>query len=320
MNESVLRASKLCVVGNINRDIKTAPLSPGEYLFSDGETTVSSIVETIGGGGANSAFAAAALGANVAFLGKVGSDALGESLEQALARNNITSHLARDESHPTGTSINLTFENGQRHFVSCLPNNLSLTLDDLNLEIVPKYDHLLRSDIWFSEAMLFGGNERLFQVAQQAGLSVSIDLNWDPCWNHGSGKDISARKQAVRALLPHVNLAHGNVRELNEFADSTKIETSLRRLEEWGAEAVVVHLGAEGAGYYQRGKLWVEPPVPAAAQVNTTGTGDVLSVCMMLLHRDKTIPIQEKLRWANTIVSEFIEGRRQLIPPIYAAT
>lgn len=316
MNESLFRASNLCVVGNINRDIKTAPLRPGNHLFRDGETTVSSIVETIGGGGANSAFAAAALGAKVAFLGKVGADALGNALEQALIRHGIAAHLTRDEARPTGTSINLTFENGERHFVSCLPNNLSLAFDDLALDVVSQHNHLLRSDVWFSEAMLFGGNERLFQIARQTGLAVSLDLNWDPCWGQAPAETVRDRKQAVRALLPLVSLAHGNVQELNEFADSTELESTLRRLEEWGVDAVVVHLGTDGAGYYQRGKLCVEPPVPAMAQVNTTGTGDILSVCMMLLHRHESIPISDKLRWANTIVSEFIDGRRQLIPAI----
>ena len=111
--------------------------------------------------------------------------------------------------------------------------------------------------------MLFGGNERLFQVARQAGLAVSIDLNWDPCWNRGLGETVCDRKQAVRALLPLVSIAHGNVQELNEFADSTDLETTLRRLEEWGVEAVVVHLGAEGAGYYQRGVFdWSLPCRP----------------------------------------------------------
>jgi hypothetical protein len=47
-----------------------------------------------------------------------------------------------------------------------------------------------------------------------------------------------------------------------------------------------------------------------------TGTGDVLSVCLMLLHRRKEIPIDEKLRFANRIVGEFIEGRRTLIPEL----
>jgi sugar/nucleoside kinase (ribokinase family) len=319
MNDSLFRSGSLCVVGNINRDIKTAPLAPGEHLFHDGETSVSSIVETVGGGGANSAFAATALGAKVAFVGKVGVDELGKRLEQTLIRSGIESHLVRNSQSSTGTSINLTFETGQRHFVSSLPNNESLAFEDLALDALASYDNLLRADIWFSEAMLFGGNERLLQAARQAGAAVSIDLNWDPHWGRSHSILVAARKQAVRALLPLVDLAHGNVRELNEFADSNDMETTLRRLEEWGVEAVVVHLGADGAGYYQQGKFWQEPAVPAPRQINMTGTGDVLSVCMMLLHGNDSISIPEKLRLANTVVSEFIAGERELIPPIAAA-
>ena len=44
-------------------------------------------------------------------------------------------------------------------------------------------------------------------------------------------------------------------------------------------------MGHEGAGYYCRGVLTVERPVPVAQCTSTTGSGDVLSVCMMLLHR-----------------------------------
>ncbi len=54
--ENVFKDASLCVVGNINRDIKTAPFPAGEGLLRDGETGVASIQETIGGGGANSRF------------------------------------------------------------------------------------------------------------------------------------------------------------------------------------------------------------------------------------------------------------------------
>ncbi len=89
LDESTFRQSSLCVVGNINRDVKTTPLRPDESLFRDGETSVSGIAETIGGGGANSAFAAATLGASVAFLGKVGADGLGQRLERTLTKHGI---------------------------------------------------------------------------------------------------------------------------------------------------------------------------------------------------------------------------------------
>ncbi|MHB8523767.1 MAG: carbohydrate kinase family protein [Limisphaerales bacterium] len=310
--------ANLCVVGNINRDLKPAPLRPGDYLFQDGETAVASIAETIGGGGANSAFAAAALGARVAFLGKVGADALGDRLERTLARHGIAARLARDSGHPTGTSVALTFDNGQRHFISSLPNNEALAFDDLDLRVLPEFGHLFRADIWFSEKMLFGGNERLFRAARDAGLAVSIDLNWDPQWGRANAGEILERKQAVRAALPWVNLAHGNARELIEFADAADLDAALRRLTDWGVGAVVVHLGERGAGYFLRGELTVEPPAPVTQRVNTTGTGDVLSVCMMLLHQQSDVPIPERLRLANRVVAEFIEGKRQLIPAIDA--
>ena len=97
LNEAIFKTAKLCVVGNINRDFKTAPLRAGAHLFEDGETSVAAIHETIGGGGANSAAAAASLGAEVSFIGQVGVDAAGERLEQAMTRAGVRCH--RDVRH-----------------------------------------------------------------------------------------------------------------------------------------------------------------------------------------------------------------------------
>ncbi|HZK79810.1 MAG TPA: carbohydrate kinase family protein, partial [Humisphaera sp.] len=169
---------------------------------------------------------------------------------------------------------------------------------------------------WFSEQMLFEGNKQLFQHARQTGLAVSIDLNWDPHWGHSDAAKIKVRKQAAQAALPWVNLAHGNVRELKEFTDADDLDTALRRLTNWGVESVIVHMGAKGAGYYNNGSLIVEPPAPVINFVHAAGTGDVLSVCMMLLHNQRQIDIPSRLRLANSIVAEFIMGQRKLIPAL----
>ena len=315
-NDPIFRGSSLCVVGNINRDVKTAPVRAGEHLFEDGETSVSSIIETVGGGGANSAFAAASLGARVAFLGKVGADGLGARLEQTLTQHGISPHLAKDRNRPTGTSLALSFDNGHRHFVSCLPSSESLSLSDLNLGALTGHRHLLRADVWFSKAMLFEGNKALLESARRSNITTSLDLNWDPQWGWASAEALRARKQAVRDVLPFVNLAHGNIRELREFTDAPDLETALKALTGWGVEAVVVHMGAKGAGYWHQGALVMEPPATVASQVNTTGTGDVLSVCMMLLHHCGELSVAERLRRANALVADFIEGKRAFIPAL----
>jgi len=316
LDEGFFSKANISIVGNINRDIKISPLSPGNHLFTDGETSVASVTETVGGGGANSAFAAAALGARVAFLGRVGADWLGDRLEQTLTSHGVSAFLKKVAGCPTGTSVNLTFTSGHRHFISSLPNNAALAFEDLDLSVLKGFDHLLRADIWFSDAMLYGGNERLFRHAREAGMRISMDLNWDPQWHVGSPAEVERRKEAVRSVLPLVDLVHGNIRELNEFAGSNDLPQSLRALEDWGAGAVVVHMGAKGAGYYHKGSLIFEESVPARRHVNTTGTGDVLSVCMMLLDQERRSTVGEKMRLANLIVSQFIAGERSLIPAL----
>jgi sugar/nucleoside kinase (ribokinase family) len=306
----------ICVVGNINRDVKVqgVPDSPG--LFRDGETSVPRIVETVGGGGANSACTTAALGASVRFVGKVGTDALADRLQQAMAGQGVRTHLARDPRCATGTTVALGFATGHRHFLSCLPNNESLAFDDLDLSALDGCAHLLRADVWFSRAMLEGGNQRLLAEARRRGLATSLDINFDPRWSAGPAADIAHRKGLVRDVLGVVDLAHGNVRELCEFTDSPDLETALRRLADWGVKAVVVHLGAQGAGYFTDGKLVIEPPSLADRAGHSTGTGDVLSMCMILLHARDDLSIQQKLRLSNQVVGEFMEGRRTMIPSI----
>ena len=201
ISEAELQTARLCVVGGINRDLKTAPFPPGAHLLQDGETTVQSITETVGGGGANSACIAAGLGAPVAFVGRLGADDLGARLGATLTANGVVCYLHQDTASPTGTTLNLVYESGSRHFLSRHPNNEALSFDDLDLEPGAAADHLLRADVWCSEPMLYGGNDELFRRAGEAGVAVSLDLNWHPRSGADPAAEIDRRKRAVRDLL-----------------------------------------------------------------------------------------------------------------------
>jgi sugar/nucleoside kinase (ribokinase family) len=308
--------SSLCVVGNINRDVKLHGVPPSSGLLRDGETSVSNVTETIGGGGANSACAAAALGARVHFVGKVGADALGEQLRKLLERHGVRTHLARDPNCATGTTAALGFKNGQRHFLSCLPNNQNLRFEDLDLAALDRSRHLLRADVWFSRPMLEQGNRLLFSEARKRKVMTSLDINFDPAWSTGPAREVRHRKHLLKKVLGLVDLAHGNVRELCEFTDCPNLKTALKRLAGWGVGAVVVHLGSKGAGYFRDGRLFIEPADRARRAVHSTGTGDVLSICMILLEARKDLSIQQKLQLSNRVVREFMEGWRTLIPSL----
>jgi sugar/nucleoside kinase (ribokinase family) len=306
----------VCVVGNLNRDVKVHPVPGSSALLEDGESSVAGVSETVGGGGANSACAAAALGARVHFLSKVGADRLGRRLRLALERHGVRTHLARDQNSVTGTTVVLDFDSGHRHFLSCLPNCRTLEFKDLELACLPKCDHLLRADVWFSRPMLEGGNERLLARARKLGLATSLDINFDPEWSGGAGADIRRRKKLLRTVLPLVDMAHGNVRELCEFTDRPNLDSALKQLGKWGVGSVVVHLGRRGAGFYQGGELRVEPASPARRVVHATGTGDVLSVCMILLSANDRLSLSQKLRLSNCVVRDYIEGFRSFLPEL----
>lgn len=316
LDETIFHGQRLAIVGSICRDVKTGPLRPGQYLQEDGETPTTFIIETIGGGGANSALAAAALGAEVSFAGKIGADTLGLRLEQSLVHRGVKTFLCRDPGVVTGSSVVMSYESGCRHFVSCQPNNYSLQMSDIDPALLANAKHLLRADVWFSEPMLEGGNAALLLAARREGVATSLDINWDPQWGTADSAKIAHRKVAVRNILPWVDLVHGNIRELNRFADSDDLDTTLRQITAWGAGAIVIHMGADGAGLYNGGQMTVAPAVPVCHCKNSAGTGDLLSVCMMLLHDCKDIPPRDRLQLANTIVAEYIEGRRTIIPDL----
>jgi sugar/nucleoside kinase (ribokinase family) len=252
----------------------------------------------------------------VRFCGKVGDDPLGRRLERALAERGVKTFLRRDPNVATGSSVVLSYESGSRHFVSCQPNNYTLAMSDVAPSLLANAGHLLRADVWFSAPMLAGGNEKLFRAARALGLATSLDINWDPQWGSADASAIQSRMEAVRGVLSWVDLVHGNLRELNRFAECDDLNATLRRVTAWGAGAVVVHRGAEGAGYYRDGRLTVCPAAAVQQYRNTAGTGDLLSVCMMLLHGRDEFPPEDRLRLANTIVAEFIEGKRGVIPEL----
>ena len=155
LDETAFVGRRVCVVGNINRDLRTAPVPAGDNLFQDGETSTAFIRETLGGGAANSALAAAGLGADVRLVGKIGEDRTGYHLEAVLAAHNVRPFLTRDDDHPTGTSINLVFDNGHRHFVSSLPSSATLTYEDVDPAALQGCKHLLRAEPSLAQESLY---------------------------------------------------------------------------------------------------------------------------------------------------------------------
>ena len=157
----------------------------------------------------------------------------------------IAAHLARKET-ATGRSINLNWDNGCRHFISSVPNNRSLTGEDIDVEamIAAGCRQLLRADVWFSESLLAEGNYALLGRARAAGIETYLDINWDPEWSvPGNGRRVRERRDQLTRILPYIDFAHGNERELAYFTGRNDLREACRFLLDHGCSNVVIHRG-----------------------------------------------------------------------------
>jgi sugar/nucleoside kinase (ribokinase family) len=306
MNEHIQVCDEpVAIVGNINLDVRTTAIHSGSGVLADGETSIEEIYETLGGGGANTAVAAAALGGRVYLVGCLGNDNLGGRLIAALRQFGVTPMVAQ-KAVPTGRSLALTWDNHHRHFISSLPNAAELRLQDVPVAELARLGcrHLYRADIWFSPAMLFGGNLELLRQARAAGMTTSLDINWDPLWSSPAGlAAVSHRIAAVAKLLPHVTFVHGNERELSFFTGRPELNDSIAALLDAGAETVIVHRGPNGSAAASR-DAWIEAPACQVARVvSETGTGDVFTAAFLLLGKTD---LPERLRQCNRIAAQHL--------------
>jgi 5-dehydro-2-deoxygluconokinase len=308
----LLAASPVAVVGNVNLDIRTSPIPASNRIFADGETSVGEVYETLGGGAANLAVAAARLGGTVHLCACVGDDELGRRLEQSLGTWGVTPHLRR-KPVPTGRSVNLVWDQGHRHFVSSLPNTRVLAANDIDFAELTGCRHLFRADIWFAEGLLEAGNAALLREARARGMETSLDINWDPLWSvPGNTDQVVWRKRQVRQLLPLVDYVHGNEQELTIFAETNDAAAACRALTDWGAGQVICHCGAAGSAWFRPADGWVPvSPTPVERIVCATGCGDVFSAAFLLLPGR---PMSERLRECGRIAAGQLAGELNLLP------
>jgi ribokinase len=259
MNSPELNKSIL-VIGSINADlyveVPRIP-QPGETLMGQDASMLP------GGKGANQAVAAARLGANVWFAGKLGSDAYAPPLQMALESAGVELDLLDQIDGPSGQAIILLQPNGA---------NAIIVVGGANQEWIELSD-AVHDRLRTVGAVLLQGevpvaiNLEAAHAARAAGVPVFLDAG-------GNGG------QVLSTLLPLVDVLSPNEHELSVLSDGMPIHTNeeilaaARAIQAKGAHTLLIKLGHRGAMLVpEQGK----PLVHSAFQVktvDTTGAGD----------------------------------------------
>jgi ribokinase len=251
---------KIVVVGSANADLVVAVQrrpGPGETVLG-ADTVVAP-----GGKGANTAVAAARLGAPVALLGALGEDSYGGLLRGSLAGAGVDTGLVRGSTRPTGIAYITVTPDGENSIVVSPGANTEVSADDV----------LAAAGTLRAARVLVCSLEVPVPAVEQA-VAVAVSAGVRPVLNLSPVAGL--RQETLAALDPLVVNEHEAAWLLDAAADAPDGTELARRLLDIGPRSVVVTLGAAGALIATPGEVR-EVSAPEVRAVDTTGAGDAFT-------------------------------------------
>ena len=254
-----MRPFDILVAGEINPDLILS--GEVEPVFGQVEKLVDSAVLAIGSSSAIFACGAARLGLKVAFIGVCGEDVWGRFMLEALAERQVdTSHVIVAPWQQTGLSVILARQS-DRAILTHAGATSALQAGQVGDDLLLQARHL-HVGSYFLQTALQPGLADLFRRAHAAGLTTSLDTNWDP----------AGKWKGVGDLLPQTDVFLPNENELLAITGAAELDTAVR-LAGKRAGIVAVKLGAQGA-LAARGETLIRLPSLPVEPVDTVGAGD----------------------------------------------
>lgn len=222
-----------------------------------------------GGAPANVAVAAARLGAQTAFCGKVGRDGFGSYLSQVLQENGVNISGLHTSKTPTTMAVVTLSQEGERSFRFVRGADVELCPEEIDIRSLANTKVLHFGSVSLTEGAARSATIFAARQARQQGVLVSYDPNYRASlWE--SEEDAV---EWMRNPLPLVDLIKLSEEELPLLTGTADPEAASRYLEELGIQLVLITMGEKGAFYRWQGKTGVVPGV-ATTVADTNGAGD----------------------------------------------
>jgi len=226
----------------------------------------------IGGAESNVAIALARLGVPTSWIGRLGTDSLGDLVVRELLAEGLDVHAIRDPEAPTGLMLkeHRTAASTKVWYYRAGSAGSRLTTDDLPAGLIASSSLLHVTGITAAISQTArDAMHAAIATARDAGVPVSFDLNYrSALWSRGE-----ARVEFER-LIRTADIVFGGDDELAIVTgDAAGPEELARRIADLGPGHVIVKLGAEGCAALVDGVL-VQRAAVAVTPVDTVGAGD----------------------------------------------
>jgi ribokinase len=277
--------AKLVVLGSFNMDLVAyIPRFPraGESILG------SKYLSNPGGKGSNQAVAAARLGADVTYVGRIGVDAFGDQAVEVWNAEHIhTRYVVRDPKNATGVSLIYVAESGSDNTIACVPGaNMALSRKDVDAaaEAIARADVVLTQLENPLETTAYA-----LRLGRQSGARTI--LNPAPA------------APVLPDLLASADFITPNQTELEILTGGpyTDPAAAARQLMVDDRQTIIVTLSAEGALIVTRDREEHVPAFPVTV-VDSTGAGDAFSagLAVALAEGRETA---EAVRFANAVAA-----------------
>jgi 2-dehydro-3-deoxygluconokinase len=270
-----------------------------------------------GGDTFNTAVYLSRLGVPTAYLTALGADIFSHDMRAEWQADGLdTSLVLTDGSRLPGLYAVRNDADGERHFYYWRERSAArqlFTLPGIEAAVARarSAQQLYLSGITLS---LFSHAERtqLNEIAaavRAAQGQVIFDPNYRP---HG-WIGVDEARAAIRALAPYVSVAMPTFTdEVALFGDASPGHT-VARWREWGAEEVIVKLGAEGCLVADSSGTASVPAVKVTTVVDTTGAGDAFNAGFLAARGAGQDPIAAA-HVANRVAAIVIQHQGAIVP------
>ena len=248
----------IAVLGSINMDlVLRVPRFPGP-----GETLTGTDVAIYSGGkGANQAVAAARLGAEVRFFGKVGNDDFGVRLLDELRENKVNvDAVEREHDCASGLASIWVNDDGENAIVLATEAN-----GRVDGEYLDRYfDEIGRADLLLLQLEIpIETVVALLRRLPADGPTVILDP--------APAQDLS------RLPLERIDILTPNEHELRLISGSESVEEGAFQLLDRGAKNVICTLGEKGAVWFSGDGTMAHYSAPEVEVIDTTAAGDAFN-------------------------------------------
>ncbi len=285
--------AKILSLGAMYFEITSTNFPISDTLHIETETVGAEYVVDPGGSAVYFARVCARLGLSPIFIGKMGDDSLGSSLEKMIIKAGITPAFIKSNNVQTNVAINYVRPDGKALMFVSGTSNQSLTPDEIIEKIennLGKVKYLYLGG-FFKLKTLLPMYSDVLKKAKKRNVKIILDHGRIP--NNAAPEEVNM----VRDIAGEVDYYFPSKDEFLGVWKEQDIEKAIRKVRR-GSSTVIAVKDSENGAFGCDGDNTVHVPAFNVKPVNTVGAGDSFNAGFIRA-QEEGLDLEESLKIAN---------------------